>query len=214
MEELRLLYFLGSYEFRIGRIEMKSNSMFAMAMEAHLDGVPHIENELTAYVKLKDLYDVTSIASHTETHEQWQIPMESKKAKARIRLTDGVEYSHTIKENTKHDGVSVESEGEITKSFFEVMRRSLAKNGYLKTRHVIEIENSDRVWEIDVFKKYNGEPSLWVKLDYEFGDGETKLPEIPFDYDDIIIPSIEEGRDEEVSKLWDEEWAKLDDKDS
>ena len=94
------------------------------------------------------------------------------------------------------------------------MKRSLGENGYLKTRHVIEIDNSDRIWEIDVFKKYSGEPSLWIKLDYEFGDGETKLPEIPFDYDDIIIPSIEEGRDEEVSKLWDEEWAKLDDKDS
>lgn len=193
---------------------MKIGSIFATAMEAHLDGVPHIENEITAYAKLKDLYDVTSIASRSETHEQWQIPLASKKAKARIRLTDGVEYSHTIKEKTNHEGVSIESEERISKSFFEVMKRSLGENGYLKTRHVIEIDNSDRIWEIDVFKKYSGEPSLWIKLDYEFGDGETKLPEIPFDYDDIIIPSIEEGRDEEVSKLWDEEWAKLDDKDS
>lgn len=193
---------------------MKNGSMFATAMEAHLDGVPHVENEITAYVKLKDLYDVTSLASRSETHEQWQIPMGSKKAKARIRLTDGVEYSYTIKEKTKQDGLSIESEERISKTFFEVMKRSLAENGYLKTRHVIEIDNSDQVWEIDVFKKYSGEPSLWVKVDYELAEGETDLPEIPFEYEDIIVPSIEEGREDEVSKLWDEEWAKLDVEDS
>lgn len=189
---------------------MRNASMFALVMEGHLDGAPHLEREMTAYVKLRDLYDITSIAERSETHEQWQILTDSKKAKARIRLTDGVEYSHTIKEKTKQDGASIESEEKISKSFFEVMRRSLAKNGYLKTRYVIEIINSDRVWEVDVFKKHNGEPSLWVKLDYEFGEGETELPEIPFDYDEIIIADAEEGREDEISKLWEEEWASLD----
>lgn len=189
-------------------------TMFEIAMEAHLDGVPHIEREITAYVKLKDLYDVTSIADSQETHEQWQIPMASKKANARIRLTDGVEYSHTIKEKTHIPYESIESEQKITQAFFEVMRRSVAKNGYLKTRYNIKIEESDRKWEVDVFKKANGEPSLWVKLDYEFGENETQLPEIPFDYEEIIIPDVEEGREEEVTRLWEEEWMSLDEKDA
>lgn len=189
-------------------------TMFEIAMEAHLDGVPHIEREITAYVKLKDLYDVTSIADSQETHEQWQIPMASKNANARIRLTDGVEYSHTIKEKTHIPYESIESEQKITQAFFEVMRRSVAKNGYLKTRYNIKIEESDRKWEVDVFKKANGEPSLWVKLDYEFGENETQLPEIPFDYEEIIIPDAEEGREEEVTRLWEEEWMSLDEKDA
>ena len=189
-------------------------TMFEIAMEAHLDGVPHIEREITAYVKLKDLYDVTSIADSQETHEQWQIPMASKNATARIRLTDGVEYSLTIKEKTRNPYESIESEQKIERAFFEVMRRSVAKNGYLKTRYNIKIEESDRKWEVDVFKKTNGEPSLWVKLDYEFGENETQLPEIPFDYEEIIIPDAEEGREEEVTRLWEEEWMSLDEKDA
>lgn len=189
-------------------------TMFEIAMEAHLDGVPHIEREITAYVKLKDLYDVTSIADSQETHEQWQIPMASKNATARIRLTDGVEYSLTIKEKTRNPYESIESEQKIERAFFEVMRRSVAKNGYLKTRYNIKIEESDRKWEVDVFKKTNGEPSLWVKLDYEFGENETQLPEIPFDYEEIIISDAEEGREDEVTRLWEEEWMSLGEKDA
>lgn len=189
-------------------------SMFEIAMEAHLDAKPHIEREITAYIKLKDLYDVTSIADSQETHEQWQIPMKSKKAKARIRLTDSVEYSHTIKEDNGRPFENIETEQKIQGTFFEVLRRSVAVNGYLKTRYNIKIEGGDRKWEVDVFKKINGEPSLWVKLDYEFGEGETQMPEIPFDYDEIIIPDIEEGKDDEVTRLWEEEWASLDEKES
>lgn len=193
---------------------MKNKSVFATAMEAHLDGKPHIEREITAYVKLRDLYDITSIADSSETHEQWQVPLESKKANARIRLTDNVEYSYTIKEKTEVVFEAVESEQKIEAAFFDVLKRSAAVNGYLKTRYIIDIPESNRKWEVDVFKKYSGEPSLWVKLDYEFGEGETKLPEIPFDYDEIIIPDIEDGRDEEVDRLWNEEWAKLDESES
>ena len=40
------------------------------------------------------------------------------------------------------------------------------------------------------------------------------MPEIPFDYAEIIIPDIEEGRDKEVDRLWKEEWMKLDEKDA
>ena len=140
--------------------------------------------------------------------------MASKNATARIRLTDGVEYSLTIKEKTRNPYESIESEQKIERAFFEVMRRSVAKNGYLKTRYNIKIEESDRKWEVDVFKKTNGEPSLWVKLDYEFGENETQLPEIPFDYEEIIIPDAEEGREEEVTRLWEEEWMSLDEKDA
>ena len=188
-------------------------TMFEIAMEAHLDAVPRIEREITAYVLLKDLYDVTSIADSQETHEQWQLLTNSKKGQMRIRLTDGVEYSLTTKENTGKEMETLETEARIEGSFFEVLKRSYAKNGYLKTRYNIKIEGTDRKWEVDVFKQHNGEPSLWVKLDYEFGEGETKLPEIPFDYEEIIIPDIEEGRDEDVKRLWDEEWVSLDEED-
>lgn len=188
-------------------------TMFEIAMEAHLDAVPHIEREITAYVKLKDLYDVTSIADRKETHEQWQLLTNSKKGKMRIRLTDGVEHSLTCKENTGREMETVETETKIEASFFKVLKRSFAVNGYLKTRYDINIEGTDRKWEVDVFKKHNGEPSLWIKLDYEFAEGETQLPEIPFDYEEILLPDVDESAKDQVSELWDTEWASLDEKD-
>ena len=193
---------------------MAVGSKFALAMEGMLDGKPHIEREITCYVKLKDLYDVTSIAKDSETHEQWRLKMDSKKASMRIRLTDDVEYSLTAKEKTNNVFETIETEQKIERSFFEVLRRVFAFDGYLKTRYNIPIEDTDRKWEVDVFKTYAGTPSLWIKLDYEFSEGESKMPEIPFDYTEIIIPDIEEGRDKEVDRLWKEEWMKLDETDA
>ncbi len=191
-----------------------SKSMFALVMEGIVDGRPHIEREITCYVKLRDLYDVTSIAKEQETHEQWRIMTSSKKGSIRIRLTDDVEYTLTTKEKTKIQFETIETEQKIEKQFFEVLKRAYAFDGYLKIRYNIPIEGSNRKWEVDVFKTYSGTPSLWIKLDYEFNNGESQMPEIPFDYEELIIPEIEEGRDEEVDRLWKEEWMKLDEIDA
>jgi hypothetical protein len=75
---------------------------------------------------------------------------------------------------------TIETEQKIERSFFEVLRRVFAFDGYLKTRYNIPIEGTDRKWEVDVFKTYAGTPSLWIKLDYEFSEGESKMPEIRF----------------------------------
>ena len=192
---------------------MNSKPIFALIMEQMLDGQPHIEREITCYVKLRDLYDVTSLASSRETHEQWSLKTDSKKARMRIRLTDDSLFSMTIKENTNSQFESIETEFEINKTFFEALRRGLGKSGHLKTRYNIPIEDTDRKWEVDVFKTHAGTPSLWVKLDYEFNEGETEMPEIPFNYEEIIIPDIEEGRDKEVDRLWKEEWVGLNEND-
>ena len=193
---------------------MHIGSQYGLVMESLLDGSPHIEREITCYVKLKDLYDVTSIAKSIESHEQWRLMTNSKKGGMRIRLTDDVEYSLTAKETTNNQFEVIESEQKISRSFFETLKKCFAYDGYLKTRYNIPIPETDRKWEVDVFKGYDGLPSMWVKLDYEFNETETQLPEIPFDYEDIIIGGVEEGREEEIKKLWEESWAKLDEKDT
>ena len=193
---------------------MPIGSRYELAMEAILDGTPHIEREITCYVKLKDLFDVTSIAKSNESHEQWRIKTDSKKANMRIRLTDGVEHSLTTKENTNDPLETIESEQKIERAFFNSLKKCFGYDGYLKTRYNIPVPETDRKWEVDVFKGYDGLPSLWVKLDYEFAEGEAQMPVIPFDYEDIIIAGTEESREEEIAKLWKETWAKLDEKDA
>lgn len=188
------------------------NSAFGLALES-ADGKTRIEDELTIYVLLNDLHDVRSLATEQEEHEQWKVKIGEGDVSARIRMTNESEYEFTTKEKTKFKTASHETSQPITKDMYEVLRR-VATDGRNKTRFVIPIEDSSRVWEVDVFKTKVGDLSLWVKVDYEFkGKGPNELPEIPFPYKEIIIPDIEEGREADVAKLWEEEWMKLDNED-
>ena len=189
-----------------------SKSAFSLALES-ADGKTRIEDELTIYVKVQDLSDIKALATDSEEHEQWKIKLGDESSSARIRLTDKVDYEFTIKEKTKFVTANHETSQPITRDTFEALRRS-AYDGRLKTRYIIPIENSDRIWEVDVFKTRSGDVSLWVKVDYEFnGKGSSKLPEIPFPYEELIVPAIEEGRDDDVAALWEKEWMKLDNED-
>lgn len=193
---------------------MGKGSKFALVMEGVVDGQPHVERELTCYVRLADLLDVTSLAESQETHEQWRIKAEGKNANMRIRLTDEQEYTLTVKQSTDDPIAFMETEQRIESGLFNVLKKSFGFDGYMKTRYNIPIHGTDRKWEVDVFKTRSGVPSLWVKVDYEFAEGEGQMPEIPFPYREIIIPDIEEGKEDIVSQLWAEEWAKLNEEDS
>lgn len=185
-------------------------SAFQIAMEgARPDGTKHVEREITMYALLYDLQDIRSISSSQETHEQWNVKTDDENSRMRIRLTDDVEYSATTKEKTKDQFAAIETEQIVSRDFFEALKK-MSKDGYRKTRFNIPIEGADNIWEVDVFKTASGESSLWVKVDYEFVRGETKLPELPFEYKELIIPDIQEGYKDEIDRLWNKEWARLD----
>ena len=49
-----------------------------------------------------------------------------------------------------------------------------------------------------------------MKVDYEFERGDDKLPELPFEYKELIAPDLQEGYEDEIDRLWNREWMKLD----
>lgn len=185
-------------------------SAFQIAMEGNTpDGVKHIERELTLYVLLHDLQDIRELATDEETHEQWNVKTDDPNVRMRIRLTDGVEYSATTKEKTRNQFETIETEQLISRDFFEALKK-MSKDGYKKTRFNIPVEGKKTIWEVDVFKTASGENSLWVKVDYEFERGDEKLPELPFEYKELIAPDLQEGYEDEIDRLWNREWMKLD----
>ena len=185
-------------------------SAFQIAMEGNTpDGVKHIERELTLYVLLHDLQDIRELATDEETHEQWNVKTDDPNVRMRIRLTDGVEYTATTKEKTRNQFETIETEQLISRDFFEALKK-MSKDGYKKTRFNIPVEGKKIIWEVDVFKTASGENSLWVKVDYEFERGDDKLPELPFEYKELIAPDLQEGYEDEIDRLWNREWMKLD----
>lgn len=185
-------------------------SAFQIAMEGDTPiGVKHVEREVTLYVLLHDIQDVRDLATSQETHEQWNVKTNDENVRMRIRLTDDVEYTATTKEKTSNQFETIETEQIVTRDFFEALKK-MSKDGYRKTRFNIPIEGSSNIWEIDVFKTASGENSLWVKVDYEFDRGEKNIPELPFEYKDIIAPDLQEGYEDEINRLWNKEWMRLD----
>lgn len=182
-----------------------------LALESDItpNGVKHIEREVTMYVLLNDLQDVKELAESSETHEQWNVKTDDENIRMRIRLTDDVEYSATTKEKTKNNFETIETEQIVSKDFFEALKK-MSKDGYQKTRYNIPIPDRKTIWEVDVFKKKNGDFSLWVKVDYEFERGDDIVPHLPFTYKEIIIPDIQPGHENTIDQLWNEEWMKLD----
>lgn len=191
-------------------LEFNMNGVFEKIMQTSSLNRKTIEREVTCYVKVRSIGDIIAISDSNETHEQWRIRVESENANMRIRCTDDVEYTLTVKEQTNNKFASIETEQVLTRDMFEVIRTCFGFDGYNKHRYNINIPGSDRKWEVDMFRNEFGKVSPWVKLDYEFDEKEDELPEIPFEYLDIIIPAIDDGRLYVVDKLWSKEWVKID----
>lgn len=178
-----------------------------------INGKPEQEIEYTFYGKIKSLQQLEG-AKEIEEHEQWQVPLANKDCgvKQRIREVNGIRWLLTTKTVIPGQLGSEECTVDITKEMFARMRQA-GKNGYKKTRYVFPIFGSDKKWEIDVFVDKQGSKSLWVKIDLEVSGQADKIPDFPFELDDIIIRQEHEQTPEEarfIDGLWSEEWCRLD----
>lgn len=185
--------------------------MVNIAME-DIDGKRHREDEITFYAKVVNLTQLIELANEVEEHEQWNIGLTSETVRGRLRLINGTRYTMAFKEKIKGSTANMETESDISKDTYEVMRRA-STNGYKKTRYNIPIPGSTRKWEVDVFLSNGGGRHPWVKVDYEH-DGDLKdFPEIPFEYEEIIVADADSTTAEQeafVDKLWQVEWSRLD----
>ena len=185
-----------------------------VSTEGAVDGKRTRELEYTIYGKLADLSQLSS-AIHKEEHEQWLLPVETEAdAKVRIRAINNMRWVLTTK--LKYEGKQgcEEVECDISKDMFDDLKL-LSTGGMKKMRYVFKADQSDLVWEVDVFKGADGKDHPWVKFDLEVADASVKIPPLPMDViKDTLIARQGDAKTPEdsaqIKRLWSEEWVSLD----
>lgn len=190
---------------------MNAFEQMTIAME-DIDGKRHREDEITFYAKIVDLHQIIEQANEVEKHEQWTIGLTSKDVRGRLRLIDGLRHTMAFKEKIGESTSNMETESDISEDTFKVLRRA-SHNGYKKTRYCIPISGSTKKWEVDVFLTNGGATHSWVKVDYEHNGDLKDFPEIPFEYEEIIVAGADSTtaeQEEIIDQLWNVEWSRLD----
>jgi hypothetical protein len=200
----QILEFLGSMQ------EKRRPRPDSISMEEASNGKAVREKEHTLYGRLPDLNDLKK-AEGMEHQEQWQIKVEKTEknaARGRIRVrktvnkAGQVEYVNTTKVEVGEvaSGDNVEVPIPTTEANF-IQFRHLAEEGMIKDRYFFPVPDSDLVWEVDVFKKPNGEYYDWVKLDLEVSDLSAPIPALPLHLEDVIAAKYGERTDAEEARV-------------
>lgn len=213
-----------------------------IAVEEEMIG-SQIETEIAFYAKIGN-FDGLDQAERKEHQIQMGSLFQKEGCKSRVRSVlvlgeenDKPNYYFTIKSKRENENadVSLEHTTEVNEEFF-VGFKDVADNYMDKIRYIfrssgVQLQTEDQeptelpevLYEVDVYKKPDGEFSQWCKIDVELNDIINHLKEhhsnlnelnltirlkhLPFEPQDIIIGS---GNDEEtksfVKKLWDEEF--------
>jgi CYTH domain-containing protein len=190
--------------------------LLSVALEEEANGVPIKEIEHVFYAKIVDLEQLKRAASK-ERQEQWElrIPKTPKNAgtgSVRIRKTvkEGAEPEFVLTTKVKlgeKDGkleLAIPSNEDNFNQF-----RFLSEVGMIKDRFAFPVENSELVWEIDVYLDPEGKYYPWCKIDLEVKDKDNAIPDFPIDLDEVIAPegygeNTVEDREGFVRKLYDD----------
>lgn len=186
--------------------------LWAASTESHEDGIKAQEIEYTFYAKISDMSALKD-AYEIEEQEQWLVPIDTDvKGKMRIRRVGDGRFLQCTKIKRPGQEGSEEVEQEITEDMFHHLRE-MGEGGYKKYRHYFKVPASDLVWEVDVFLAPSGEKHSWVKIDLEVPNLDTKVPDLPFEVDEIITHQGNDLTYEErqfINNLWNKEWVSLD----
>lgn len=177
-------------------------------------GARNRELEYTFYGQVKDLKQLEANSFKKEKQEQWLVPIETdKKGKMRIRRIDDKRCIATTKFKRSGMKGSEEVEQDIPNEMFEHLKE-MGTGGYIKTRYFIKAEESNLIWEIDVFKNSLGQDHDWVKVDLEVPTEETPIPkQLPVEFLQFITHQPNEQTAEEraqIDTLWSKEWVSMD----
>ncbi len=186
-----------------------------VSMESLIEGIAEREIEYCLYVRLDDIEELKKKAVKSERHEQWSIPTGKPDCdtRERIRLIDGIRPTQAVKTKDKSKVGVEEVEDDITMDMF-IAKRRMAVDGYFKTRYFLPTSIRGLIWEVDVFYTNGGDLSPWVKVDLEVKSLNDPIPLFPLAHNRVIYADDELSFTDrtQVSKLWDEEWQKIDTK--
>ena len=199
------------------------------------------ESELVVLFKIGDFSGLKE-ADSVEKIEQYELTSQGKgRLRVRVSTTDeGTRMVHTLKPKGTMDGMvrnNDEENIEVTASYVEIFKK-LTEKRYMKTRYVFSgkesifasddesLELPPVKYEVDVFTRFDGQPSIWAKIDVEIQDfmqildnhpdfkgkeihASLKISHLPFKPQEAFLISADmtdEQRDLE-RRIWDEEFS-------
>ena len=180
------------------------NGMIAMAlaMEEIADGQTHIEDEHVFYARIESMDLLAKLAEGFEDQEQYEMksfgtakslePIASFRVRKTL-ISAHVQFALTLK--IKQPGTTARSETtvDVPEDFFNQFK-SVAYRGMNKRRYFLSVPGRPEKWEIDVFGMGDGKYANWVKVDFEFAEGQPReLPPIPDIFQDVIHGNTENG---------------------
>lgn len=173
-----------------------------VANEAFDDKIEEIEYDF--YAKITD-FDQLKKAKYKKDQEQWSLFFfkEAVRCSLRVRkITDDKNIKFEIANKLKIGDLDDEweIEKEIERHHFDILK-SLSKSGMMKTRYYFPINETDMVWEVDVFYNSKGEPLPWVKVDLEVDQRLNKLPPYPIEAEEWIEEQFNERSPETIDKI-------------
>lgn len=201
----------------------KTLNDIVLSFEAQQNTTTAYEREYVFHAKLHDR-DVLNNATDIEEQEQWSVkipktdttPIEGSVRVRKVTKNGKTDYTLTTKTPATVDGTGVghikltqafvETSVEVNKEMFEQFKM-LATLGMVKTRHILPIEGTKMVYEVDSFKQKNGKFSEWVKIDLEVNSQLMELPKLPDEFKDVIYNQKGERTPEEarlVQRLYDD----------
>lgn len=176
-----------------------------------LDGTVSQEVEYTFFAKVSDFAQFSK-AQRSEVQEQWEFfcqPGDGNEGTVRIRAVDHKQFILATKLKVPNAIGKEEAELEVTADMFRHFR-ALAPKGTYRTRYIFPIENSQNVWEVDVFKNARGETVPWVKIDLEVANQSDPVPPLPIVTDEKIVEAPSARTDEQkqiIADLFDNQYA-------
>lgn len=184
----------------------------SVAMEDDLSGNVTIEKERVFYACItKQALDK---AVSKQVHEQWQIRFNDTDPEGTLRVrkviddgSDSVTFTQTVKiknkSSTPGDQDHLETTIEITSDMFDSIKL-LSTNGMVKTRFVIQTLSGKKL-EVDAFPLPSGELANWVKIDYEYKEGDNSDVDFPEGFTEIIDGATTDPEEKQfISNLYDE----------
>lgn len=182
------------FHLNFGHVPSKAWT-YSHAMEESADGKVFKEIEHVIYARLTDFSQLQKAAS-SELNEQWEIRVAQTDKNAgtgclRVRKTQskGAEayYVLTTKVKMNESGDKLELSQPTNEDAFK-MFKFLSEHGMLKERFHFPVEGTELVWEVDMFPKGDGTYHEWCKIDLEVTDREAPLPELPMQFEEVILP--------------------------
>lgn len=222
---------------------MKLFDRLAIATENNTSG-KNKETEVAIYARIGDPNGLTQ-AANSEEHEQVE-GFFKKGSKCRVRKitknnTDTYVFTIKVKDQENNSAASAVDEynAEVDKAFFDGFKLAGGEKFVLKTRYVFNSENVELtfeqegekqnivipniLYEIDVYKKPDGNVSEWCKIDVEvdnilaYLDKEhpniknvklnIKINHLPFKPEKAILASTQDEEQKAfLGNLWDNEF--------